>query len=128
MLNHPIAKIVLTGVLMVFLDSCYLYFAKPFYANQVVVIQRVAMQVKPLGALAAYVAMAIGLWFFVLKQPITDNVYLKAMLLGATVFGTYNATSYAILKKFSPSLAVLDTVWGVLMYSMATYLYLSITR
>lgn len=126
-LNYPIAQVVLIIVLMAFLDACYLYFAKPFYENQVVTIQRVAMQVKPLGALAAYIAMAVGLWVFVLKTP-TENVYLKAMLLAFTVFGTYNATSYAILKKFRASLAVLDTVWGILMYTAATYLFLQLKK
>ena len=126
-LNHPIAQIILIGVIMAFLDTCYLFFAKPVYENQVVRIQRVAMQVKPLGALAAYIAMATGLWFFVLKTP-TANVFLKSMLLAFTVFGTYNATSYAILKKFSASLALMDTVWGILMYTVASYLFLQIKR
>jgi uncharacterized membrane protein len=126
-LNHPIAQIVLIGILMAFLDACYLFFAKPFYENQVVTIQRVAMQVKPLGALAAYIAMAVGLWFFVLRNP-TTNVYMEAMLLAFAVFGTYNATSYAILKKFRVSLALMDTVWGMLMFTAASYLFLQIKR
>jgi uncharacterized membrane protein len=125
LLNHPIAQILLVGILMIILDVCYLSFAKPFYENQVVTIQRVALQVKPSGALAAYIAMAVGLWFFVLRTP-TTNVYIEDMLLAFAVFGTYNATSYAILKKFRASLAALDTVWGILMFTAASYLYLHI--
>ena len=126
-LNHPIAQIVLIGILMALLDACYLFFSKPIYENQVVTIQRVAMEVKPLGALAAYVAMAIGLWFFVLKSP-TSNVYIQAMTLAFAVFGTYNATSYAILKKFRASLALMDTIWGMLMFSAVSFLYILILR
>ena len=126
-LNHPIAQIVLIGILMALLDACYLFFSKPIYENQVVTIQRVAMEVKPLGALAAYVAMAIGLWFFVLKSP-TSDVYIQAMTLAFAVFGTYNATSYAILKKFRASLALMDTIWGMLMFSAVSFLYILILR
>jgi uncharacterized membrane protein len=126
-IQHPVSQIVLIGIIMAFLDACYLFFAKPIYENQVVTIQRVAMQVKPLGALAAYIAMAVGLWFFVLKTP-TTNVYLEAMLLAFAVFGTYNATSYAILKKFRASLAIMDTVWGMLMFTTASYLFLQLKR
>jgi uncharacterized membrane protein len=124
-MKQPLAQIILVGLLMVLLDACYLSFAKPFYENQAVTIQRVAMQVKPLGALAAYIAMAVGLWYFVLKTP-SSNVYLEAMLLAFAVFGTYNATSYAILKKYRASLAALDTVWGMLMFATTSILYLFI--
>jgi uncharacterized membrane protein len=125
--SYPFTQIVLIGILMMFLDTCYLFFAKPLYENQVVTIQRVALQVKPLGALAAYITMAVGLWFFVLQNP-TANVYLKAMILAFAVFGTYNATSYAILKKFRASLAVMDTIWGMLMFTAASFLFLQIKR
>jgi uncharacterized membrane protein len=124
-MKQPLVQIVLIGILMALLDACYLSFSKPFYENQVVTIQRVAMQVKPLGALAAYIAMAVGLWYFVLKTP-SSNVYLEAMLLAFAVFGTYNATSYAILKKYRASLAALDTVWGMVMFATASIIYLFI--
>ena len=125
--THPLLQIALIGIIMALLDACYLFFSKPLYENQVVTIQRVAMQVKPLGALAAYIAMAVGLWYFVLKTP-TANVYLEAMILAFAVFGTYNATSYAILKKFRVSLALMDTIWGMLMFTAASFLYIQVKR
>ena len=81
------------------------------------------MEVKPLGALAAYLAMAPVLWYFVLKTP-TANVYLNAMFLAFGIFGTYNATTYAILKKYRASLGVLDTLWGMLMFASVSFLFL----
>lgn len=112
---------------MVILDACYLFFSKPIYEKQYISIQRVALQIKPLGALGAYIAMAVGLWFFVLRTP-RANVYLEAMLLGFVVFGTYNATNYALLKKYRPELAAMDTVWGMLMFTTASYLYLTFVK
>ena len=110
-------------LLMVLLDSAYLYFAKPFYENQVITIQRVALQVKPLGAIVAYAAMAPALWYFVLNNP-TATVYKDSLILAFAIFGTYNATSYAILKKYRLSLAALDTVWGLLMFSATSFLFM----
>jgi len=124
---QPLFQILAIGLLMVILDACYLFFSKPMYENQYISIQRVALQIKPIGALAAYIAMAVGLWYFVLKTP-KANVYLEAMILGFVVFGTYNATSYALLKKFRPELAALDTVWGILMFTTASYLYLTFVK
>jgi len=124
---QPFFQILAVGLLMVILDTCYLFFSKPMYENQYISIQRVALQIKPLGALGAYIAMAIGLWFFVLKNP-KPNVYLEAMLLGFVVFGTYNATNYALLKKYRPELAAMDTVWGIIMFSTASYLYLTFVK
>jgi len=124
---QPFFQILAIGLIMVILDACYLFFSKPFYEKQYISIQRVALQIKPLGALGAYIAMAVGLWFFVLRTP-RANVYLEAMLLGFVVFGTYNATNYALLKKYRPELAALDTVWGMLMFSTASYLYLRFVK
>ena len=124
---QPFFQILAIGLIMVILDACYLFFSKPIYEKQYISIQRVALQIKPIGALAAYIAMAVGLWYFVLKTP-KANVYLEAMILAFVVFGTYNATSYALLKKFRPELAAMDTVWGILMFTTASYLYLTFVK
>jgi uncharacterized membrane protein len=112
---------------MIGLDFCYLFFSKPLYDSQYISIQRVALQIKFSGAIAAYVAMALGLWYFVLKSP-RASVYLDAMLLAFVVFGTYNATNYALLKKYRLSLAVMDTVWGMSMFTAASFLYLEFVK
>lgn len=112
---------------MIGLDFCYLSFSKHLYDSQYISIQRVALQIKLSGAIAAYVAMALGLWYFVLKNP-RASVYLDAMLLGLVVFGTYNATNYALLKKYRLGLAVMDTVWGMSMFTAASFLYLEFVK
>lgn len=126
-IKQPFFQILVIGLIMVGLDFCYLSFSKPLYDSQYISIQRVALQIKFSGAIAAYVAMALGLWYFVLKTP-RANVYLDAMLLGFVVFGTYNATNYALLKKYRLSLAVMDTVWGMSMFTAASFLYLEFVK
>lgn len=42
------------------------------------------------------------------------------MLVGFVVYGVYNGTNYAILKNWTPKLAILDTLWGVFVCGMAS--------
>lgn len=116
-------EIAVIAITMAVLDAIYLFFAKKFYENQVIQIQRVSLQVKPLGVIWAYFTMALAMWYFVLKNP-TTNVYGDALVLAFAVFGTYNATSYALLKKYRLSLGVLDTVWGMLMFAFTAVLFM----
>ena len=127
--KEPLFQILIIGMIMIGLDFCYLSFSKPLYDSQYISIQRVALQIKLSGAVVAYIAMALGLWYFVLKSSRPRaNVYLDAMLLGLVVFGTYNATNYALLKKYRLGLAVMDTIWGMSMFTAASFLYLQFIK
>jgi uncharacterized membrane protein len=37
------------------------------------------------------------------------------------IYGVYETTNYAIIKKWSPYAIVLDTVWGGILYTLVTY-------
>ena len=64
-------------------------------------------------------ALIFSLYYFIIKdkKPVID-----AFLLGFIIYGVYDATSYAVFKKWSPGLAIVDTLWGGILFSLTTAL------
>jgi uncharacterized membrane protein len=114
--------------LLVMVDSLFILSTRHLYENQIVTIQRVAMTIKPLGAIACYFFLTFGLLYFIILpsqgQAKMDAV-CRAFFLGLVIYGVYASTVYAILKKWKPEIAIMDTIWGGVLFSTVTWLWLS---
>ena len=117
--------ILLTAVIMLILDALYLNAIGKAYSQQVAKIQRTVMNVKMDGAAICYLFLIFGLYYFILKDK--KSVF-DAFLLGIVIYGVYDATTYAIFKKWSPSLAALDTLWGGVLFALTTMLVYSLSE
>ena len=117
--------------LFVMVDSLFIFNTRKMYENQIVTIQRVAMTIKPIGAIACYFLLSFGLLYFIIlpsqSQAKMDAVY-RAFWLGLVVYGVYATTVYAILKKWKPEIAIMDTIWGGILFSSVTWLWLSMRK
>jgi len=107
-------------VLLILVDSIYLYFTKNMFGELVVRIQRVAMQVRIWSAVVVYVFAALLLYFFIIKnrRPVWE-----AMLLGLATYGIYDFTNHAILKNYDLSIAVMDCIWGSILFGSVSWIY-----
>ena len=86
---------------------------------QVAEVQRVSLQMKPLGALLCYALLIFGLYYFIIRQhkPVKD-----AVLLGILVYGVFETTNYALLKKWQMKTMMVDTLWGGILLGLTTLL------
>jgi len=112
-------KILLSAIIMIILDSLYLNSIGKTYAEQVAKIQRTVMNVKLEGVVICYLFLVLGLYYFILKD---NKSVFDAFVLGIVIYGVYDATTYAIFKKWSPGLAALDTLWGGVLFALTTIL------
>ena len=117
--------IILTAIIMLILDALYLNAIGKAYSQQVAKIQRTVMNIKIEGAAVCYLFLIFGLYYFILKDK--KSVF-DAFLLGMVIYGVYDATTYAVFKKWSPSLAALDTLWGGVLFALTTMLVYSISN
>jgi uncharacterized membrane protein len=101
------------------LDFLYLSFNRDAYSLQIASVQRVSLQPRYLGAILCYMFLLFGLWYFILKP---QRTVLDAMLLGFVIYGVYDTTNYAILKKWDAKLALMDILWGGALFGLTTYL------
>lgn len=81
-------------------------------------------------ALLAYTIMTITLSLLVVPQVATkgDTVSKRVLsalywggLWGLAVYGTYNTTNLAIIQRVPTHIALIDTFWGVLLGSIASF-------
>lgn len=64
------------------------------------------------------------------KKDSTKKSIFKSLFYGGIVgffiYGIYNFTSLSIYKDYSLNIAIMDTLWGVFLYSTSVTLYLFI--
>ena len=106
-------------VIMLALDSVYLYFTKSIFGQMVAKIQRTALEFKMVGAVVVYLLLAIGLYVFIVEP---GKSLWHAALFGLVIYGVYDFTSYAILKKYDLNVAIMDMVWGSVLMTGTTYI------
>lgn len=62
----------------------------------------------------------LALTLLLITTP-SENPYMYAALVGATIYGVYSFTVYALVPEWPLWLASLETIWGALMMVIATF-------
>lgn len=118
MLYMNVAKqLIFPGIILLLLDFIYLSFNKAAFENQVITVQRVALKVKIAPAIICYILLILGLYYFIIRP---HRSVLEAFFFGIVIYGVYDSTTYALLKKWDLMLAITDTLWGGVLMGLTT--------
>ena len=120
-----ITNIIISSILLLSIDSIYLTLIKDFFNNQIEVVQKYPLQVNIKGAILSYLFLIIGINYFII-QP--QKTIYDAFILGLVIYGVYEATNYALLKKWNIHTVIIDTLWGGILFSLVTYLTYSLSQ
>lgn len=116
--NMATKRIILSCVLLIIFDSIYIYINQKTFQNTVIDIQRVVLTVKPVGVIVTYLFLMFALNYFIISRFKGPE---EAFLLGLVIYGVFEGTCYAIFKKWSLNLAIMDTLWGGILFALSTY-------
>lgn len=108
---------IFSSIILLLLDSVYLTLVGKAYSQQIFNIQKLPMKVRFSGALFSYLFLIIGLNYFIILR---NKSALDAGILGTVIYGVYDATSYALLKDWDETHAVIDTLWGGVLLATTT--------
>jgi uncharacterized membrane protein len=111
--------ILLPAIILLTLDSIYIYATLNEFRLQIAEVQRVVLQLKYLGAVLCYFFLIFGLYYFILRE---HKSVFDAMLFGFVIYGVYDTTTYAVLKKWKLKLMIMDTLWGGALMGLTTWL------
>jgi uncharacterized membrane protein len=111
--------ILLPAIILLTLDFIYIYATFNEFRLQIAEVQRVVLQLKYLGAILCYFFLIFGLYYFILRE---HKSVFDAMLFGFVIYGVYDTTTYAVLKKWKLKLMIMDTLWGGALMGLTTWL------
>ncbi len=113
-----------TVVIILALDAVMLTFImRPLFERHIGDMLLADIRVVP--AVLFYLAYAAGLVWLVSLPALRADDPLQAAIAGAVVgamaYGTYEFTSYAILKGWHPSMVAVDFIWGTVLTAVAAW-------
>ena len=114
-------KIIISSITLLVLDFCWIgFFIGGHYYRMIPLIQGSKMVLNYYSAALAYLLMIVGLQVFVIpninpKKLITSSLKY-GFLFGIILYGVYDLTAGAVLKKWDFKLAIMDILWGGLVY------------
>jgi hypothetical protein len=104
---------------MLGLDFIYLGSTRYLFENQIRDIQGSKLEFNLVGAVLCYILLIFGLYYFIIRK---NAELIDAFLFGLVIYGVYETTNYAILKKWRPLTVIMDTLWGAVLMTTTTYL------
>jgi uncharacterized membrane protein len=114
-----IREIIISVVVLLILDAAYLTANMNLFENQIISVQRVVLQPRFLGMAVCYLALIFGLNYFIISK---NRPIHEAFLLGLVIYTVYDSTNYAIFKQWKPIVAVMDSIWGGLLFALTTFI------
>lgn len=120
-------KVIISSVILLVLDFLWLggYMANE-YKIMIPKIQGSEMDTNLIYAFMSYILMIIGLNVFVIPNINKDNLLNDSIkygfLFGIVLYGVYDFTAGAVLKNWDLNLAIVDVLWGGIVYFLASYL------
>lgn len=107
-------------IILLLLDSVYLTIIKEQFGAQIKRIQGHPININWFGFAVTYLVMAFGLKYFIIDAK--KNSW-DAFLLGVVIYAVYEFTNLALFTKWSLGLALIDTVWGGILFALTVYIY-----
>lgn len=123
--------LVASGIIFLILDALMLTFVmRPLFEKH---LGEQMLQSLRLGPAALfYLGYIAGLTYLVswpaLRAGDPMAALLPAAVVGAMAYGTYELTSYTIMKTWHPSLVIVDMAWGTVASALVAVGAVWITR
>jgi len=118
-------KYLLAAIIFVILDGIYLNLVKDVFNKQIKSIQGSDIQINYIYTAITYIFLIFGLNYFIIQK---NRSVKDAALLGLTIYAVYEFTNLSLFKNWSLLIAIIDTIWGALLYGLTTAIVYKISN
>lgn len=109
------------------IDAIWLFSMKNAYDKWLINFDR---QVNWYAVGLVYIAIPLGLFYFVISRHISSGITQKAIidafLYGVFTYAVYDLTNLATLKNWSIPMTIVDIIWGGVLCTLTTLITLFI--
>jgi uncharacterized membrane protein len=82
-------------------------------------IQGSRLKLNLISTLIVYIIICFQIYYFIFLNKAT---LMQSFLLGSSTYGIYEFTNMSIFKGWDYKMAILDTLWGGLLYYLTTWI------
>jgi len=114
-------KLLVILLSLVILDLIYFQFTYSKFSKMIQNIQGSDMSVRLGSAVVCYLVLTGLLYYFIIlpRRPAVD-----AAILGFGTYAVYETTSYALMRDWDLQIAIIDSLWGgILFYFVTSVVY-----
>ena len=123
MFKINIYVLLLTLVIFLSLDFIFLYSMSSMFNKQIIAVQGTPVVMNVYATILCYIALIFGIYYFIIREK---RSILDAFLLGIVIYAVYETTTLALFKNWSYKTAIIDTIWGGVLFSLTTYIVYSL--
>ncbi len=117
--------LLISALILVLLDGLYLKLIRGLFTRQIKSVQGSELQMKLTPAIIAYIFLVFGLNYFIISKK---GSVKDAALLGLVIYAVYEFTNLSLLKNWTVTISVIDTLWGALLFGLTTWITYKISR
>ena len=118
-------KLLITAIVFVIIDGIFLTMMKPYFENQVKLVQGSTLKVNITATLLCYVFLIFGIYYFII-QP--NKSVQDAFLFGIVIYAVYETTSRALLTKWKWTTVIIDTLWGGILFALTAWIMKKVVK
>jgi len=131
-------KYIIVSFILLLLDVLWISTNLKMYSSSVKSIQKIDLSVNYTYAIVAYAFVLFASLYIAIpftKHYINKNdsigmKFYKSLIyggsIGLAVNGIYNFTSMSIYKNYELKVAIIDTIWGIILNTLTVFIYLSL--
>jgi uncharacterized membrane protein len=112
-MNKQLVQLATASVLLLLVDLPWLMVSAPYVGGMIQRIQGSPLKLSYLPAIIVY--LALGYLLLQTKTP------LEAFYMGAATYAVYDFTNLATLKNYDFSFALVDTLWGGVLFALVRF-------
>lgn len=113
-MNKQVKELFTASLLVLILDLPWLMVSSPYVGDMINRIQGSSLKMSYLPAVVVYIALG-----YLLLQ--TTSV-MEAFYAGLATYAVYDFTNLATLKNYDLSFALVDSLWGGVLFAMARFI------
>ena len=112
-------KVIASIICLAILDFIFLFVMSGRFKGLVKKVQGSDMKVNYISVLICYLILIFAYNYFILAE---NKGILDSFLLGIVIYGVYETTTLAIIKNWDWRIAIIDTLWGGILFALTTFI------
>jgi uncharacterized membrane protein len=116
-------RVLLLSLFVLLVDGIWLRLQRGMYRKTIRETQKRDMKVRIVGAIWSYVSIIALIVMFAEFVEARDLGLVYGFIYGALIYGVFNGTNVAIFREYSTKTAVIDTIWGGILFSVSIAAY-----